>query len=269
MFDFSISAGKYFFHEGGNISNHPGYDNQPFFSENGSYLLWTAQRDSNETDIFRYQPSSRTTLRLTQTAISEYSPTYMPGNKYISTVVVEKDSAQRLWRYNKVSGKGKVLFPKIYGVGYHCWFDEHTLFLFEITEPSTLVRVDAKTGVNKTIVSNVGRCMQTYKAPTRKLLLYTSAPDTGGYVTIMALDGTGIKAADFKPIKGVKDSQDFVVDRLGNIFMAHGSILYSRKIETDSEWEVVNDFASQGLHNITRMALSPDGHHFAFVDNTK
>ncbi len=267
LFNYSVSGGKYVFHEGLNISNHPGYDNQPSFSENGSYLLWTAQRDSNETDIFRYELLNHTTARITQTPFSEYSPTYMPGNKYISAVVVEKDSVQRLWEYNKISGQGKVLLPKIFGVGYHCWFDEHSLYLFQVTTPSTLVLVDVNSGMSKTIVSNVGRCMQTFHSTKQKLFLYT-VPDTSGCYWIEALDGSGNKVTDFAPIKGVKNSQDFVVDNIGNIFMAQGTSLYMRKIETNSDWQLVTDFASQGLHNITRLAISPDGHHFAMVDNT-
>lgn len=268
LFNFSIANGKYSFTNGINVSNHPGYDNQPSFSENGSYMLWTAQRDSNETDIFRYEVEKHATTRITQTAFSEYSPTYMPGNKYVSAVVVEKDSVQRLWQFNKVSGEGKVLYPKIFGIGYHCWFDEHALFLFQITEPATLVLADASSGMTKTIASNVGRCMQVYRSPKRKLLLYTVA-DTSGYYWIEALDGSGNKVADFTPIKGLKGSQDFVVDYNGNIFMAQDAKLYQWKIGIDEDWEFVDDFSLHGLTHITRMAISPDGHHFAFVDNTK
>jgi hypothetical protein len=267
LFNYAVNGGKYIFQEGMNISNHAGYDNQPSFSDNGSYMLWTSQRDSNETDIFRYAIATHTTLRITQTPFSEYSPTYVPGNKYISAVVVEKDSVQRLWRYNKTSGAAKVILPKTFGVGYHCWFDEHTLFLFQVTEPSTLVMMDARTGVGKIVTSNVGRCMQIYKSPKRKLMLYTVADS--GFVWIKAADGFGNKVADFKSIRGIKDSEDFVVDHFGNIFMAQGTLLYTRKIETDSDWTLVNDFASQGLHNITRMSISPDGQHFALVDTIK
>jgi hypothetical protein len=268
LFNYSISNGKYIFGDGNNITNHPGYDNQPSFSENGSYMLWTAQRDSNETDIFRFEVANHVTTRITQTAFSEYSPTYMPGNKYISAVVVEKDSVQRLWKFNKVSGEGKPALPKIFGVGYHTWFDDHTLYIFQVTEPSTLVMIDANSQVNKTIVSNVGRCMQIYHSPKRKLLLYT-VPDTSGYYWIQALDGLGNKATDFPAIKGLKDSQDFVVDNIGNILMAQGSKLFIWSIGKSTDWELADDFSTHGLTSITRMAISPDGHHFAFVDNTK
>jgi hypothetical protein len=38
---------------GSNISNNPGYDNQPSFSDAGTYMLYSSARDSVQTDIIR------------------------------------------------------------------------------------------------------------------------------------------------------------------------------------------------------------------------
>lgn len=266
LFSYTYSSHQYYFGAGKNISNQTGYDNQPSFSENGTYMLWTSQRDSNETDIMRYDLSTHTTTRITTTAYSEYSPTYMFGNKYISSVVVEKDSVQRLWRYNKLNGEGKPLLPKIYGVGYHCWFDANTVFLFQITNPSTLVIADARSGINHTCVNSVGRCMQIYRSPKRKMLLYTHEADSSKR-WIKALDGEGNKVADFSPIPALEGSQDFAVDLNGNILMAQGSKIYSWTIGESTEWKLIVDLASQGITSITRISISPDGSHIAIVDN--
>lgn len=266
LFSYNMRMGTYNFTGGQNVSNQPGYDNQPSFSENGSYMLWTSQRDSNETDIFRYDINNHTSSRLTQTACSEYSPTYMPGNKFISSVVVEKDSVQRLWKYHKVTGESKLIFPKVFGVGYTCWYDANKVFLFQVTNPNTLVLADVRSGTTRLCVTDVGRCLQVYRSPSRKLLLYTQA-DTAGHYWIKALDANGMKAVDFKPVKGVDDSQDFAVDKDGNILMASGTKLYAWNIANGTEWTLVNDFAGQGLHKITRIAISPDGSHLAVVDN--
>ena len=266
LFSFTMSAGTYNISSGANVSNNPGYDNQPSFSENGSYMLYTSQRDSNETDILRYDVRMRTTQRLTQTAFSEYSPTYMEGNKYISAVVVEKDSVQRLWRYNKMNAEAKVIMPKVFQVGYHCWYDVNTVFLFQVTEPSSLVLADVRTGSNRTIISDVGRCMQIYKSPKKKLLLYTQQ-DTSGAYWIKALDGNGLKVTDFAPIKAPGSSQDFAVDKNGNLVMADGTKVYQWTIGKSTEWKQVADLSGSGLHKITRLAISPDGVHIAFVDN--
>lgn len=266
LFPYNHTQNGYYFGTGKNVSNSKGYDNQPAFSDNGTYMVWTAQRDSNETDIYRFDLNSHITTRITKTAYSEYSPTYMPGNKYISSVVVEKDSVQRLWRFNKLNGEGKPLLPKIFGVGYHCWFDDNTVFLFQVTNPSTLIIADARTGANRICVSNVGRCMQTYRSPKQKLLLYTHEADSSKR-WIRALDREGNKVADFQAIPALEGSQDFAVDRWGNILMAKGSKLYYWEIGKSTEWKLAGDFAGQGLTNITRITVSPDGSHIALVDN--
>lgn len=266
LFTYVIQHDQYLFTGGMNVSNRAGYDNQPSFSPNGTYMLWTSQRDSSETDIMRYDLLNHTTTRLTQTAFSEYSPTYMEGNKYISAVVVEKDSVQRLWRYNKMSGEGKVLLPKIYGVGYHCWFDARTVFLFQVTNPATLVLADARSGVAKTCASNVGRCMGIYRSVSKKMLLYTQEGDSSS-LYIKAIDGKGNKVADFTPIKAVEGSQDFAVDNNGNLLMAKGAKLFQWTIGKSDKWLEIADFSGNGMHNITRISISPDGKHIAFVDN--
>jgi hypothetical protein len=268
LFTYDFFSGKFTFTGGQNVSNQKGYDNQPAFSENGSYMVWSSQRDSNQTDIYRFDVMHNTITRMTQTPYSEYSPTYMPGNKFISSVVVEKDSVQRLWQYHRLTGKAELALPKVYQVGYHCWFDARTVFLFQVTEPSTLVIADARNGITRSCVSNVGRCMQIYRSQKMKMLLYTQEADSSKRY-IKALDGKGNKLTDFKPIPCLEGSEDFVVDRVGNILMAKGSKVYIWRIDSSTAWEEVGDFATYGITKITRLSLSPDGRHLAVVDNPK
>jgi WD40-like Beta Propeller Repeat len=266
IFTFDYFSGTYTFVAGKNISNQKGYDNQPAFSENGSYMLWTSQRDSNQTDIYRYDVDRNASMRITQTAYSEYSPTFMPGNKNYSSVVVEKDSVQRLWKINKTTGDRKLVLPKVYQVGYHCWFDERTVFLFQVTEPSRLLIADVRSGANRTCVNSVGRCMQIYKSVKQKMLLYVNEQDTAQHY-IMALDGKGNKVTEFKPIPMLKDVQDFIVDHDGNLIAGKGSKLYKWKIGISTGWEQFADLASYGITKITRLSMSPDNSHIALVDN--
>jgi len=266
LFNYTFETGKYNIVSGANISNHKGYDSQPSFSENGGYMLWTSERENGQTEIYRYDVNGKISNRLTQTAVSEYSPTYMFGGKYISAVVVEADSSQRLWRYNKSSLKSKVILPKLYGVGYHCWYDANTVFLFQLTTPVTLVLCDTRSGANKIVTSNIGRCMATYKTPKRKLLLYTQA-DENGKLWIKATDGDGVKSTDFAAIPCLEGSEDFALDKRGFIIMGSGSKIYSWKIGVSTEWNLISDLSGFGIKAITRIALSPDGYRIALVDN--
>ena len=80
-----------------NVTNRPGYDNQPSFTPDGRAILYTSQRDG-QTDIFRYDLRTRETTQLTRTPESEYSPSVGPDGRSMTVVRVELDSTQRLWR---------------------------------------------------------------------------------------------------------------------------------------------------------------------------
>jgi hypothetical protein len=187
-------------------------------------------------------------------------------NKFISAVVVEKDSAQRLWQYHKGTGESKVILPKEYGVGYHCWFDDHTVFMFYITDPFSLRIADTRSKMTVQVASRVGRSMQVYRSPQRKMLLYTQE-DQDSVLWIKAFDGNGNAVSDFKPIRALTGSQDFAVDKFGTLYMAKGSKFYYWTIGQSVEWKMRYDYSGVGITSITRIAIAPDGKHVALVDN--
>lgn len=268
MFKYNYDGGTYRILSGFNVSNHDGYDSQPSFSENGSYMLWTSERENGQTEIYRYDLAGKSSTRLTQTSVSEYSPTYMQDGRFISAVVVEADSTQRLWKYNKNSLKSEVILPKVHGVGYHTWMDERTVFIFQLTQPFSLVMCDTRSQITRTIVSNIGRCMNTYKTNKRKLLLYVQI-DAEGKKWIKAIDIEGKPAPEFTPIPCLEGSEDYGVDKRGLLLMGSGSKLYSWKVGTDTAWQPAADLSSYNVNNISRITVSPDGTHIAVVNNSQ
>jgi dipeptidyl aminopeptidase/acylaminoacyl peptidase len=78
-----------------NITNNPGYDNQPFFLPDSSGVLFSSRRDGQQNDIYRYDIGKKTVTQLTHTPENEYSPTVTPDGKTFSTV---RGDEQRLWR---------------------------------------------------------------------------------------------------------------------------------------------------------------------------
>jgi WD40 repeat protein len=268
MFKYAYENGIYKILTGFNLSNHEGYDSQPSFSENGSYMLWTSERDSGQTEIYRYDLAGKSSTRLTQTRESEYSPTYMDGGRFISAVVVEADSTQRLWKYSKSSMKSEVILPQVTGVGYHTWFDARTLFIFQLTEPFSLVMCDTKTQITRTVATDIGRCMNTYKTNKRKLLLYVQV-DNAGKKWIKAVDVNGQPAPEFTPVPCLEGSEDYGLDKRGILLMASGAKVYSWKIGKDTAWQLNFDLAGYNVSNVSRIAISPDGTHIAVVNNGK
>src|ERR1043165_6488820 len=68
-----------------NVTNRPGYDNQPSFTADGRQLYFTSTRADSQADIYRYNIAAKTTDRVTKTAPeSEYSATQMPDAKSVS-----------------------------------------------------------------------------------------------------------------------------------------------------------------------------------------
>ena len=79
------------------ISVARGYDNQPMFSPDGSRLLFAANRDGKQIDIFMFDRASGRVSQLTQTAENENSPTFVPAG-IGEAKVVARDIGRSLHR---------------------------------------------------------------------------------------------------------------------------------------------------------------------------
>src|SRR6476659_4671772 len=79
--------GKLVAEEVKNVTNRPGYDNQPHFSPDGKTLFFTSVRDG-QSDIYRIDLASGAVTPFTNTPESEYSATVMPGGKEIAVIRV-------------------------------------------------------------------------------------------------------------------------------------------------------------------------------------
>src|SRR5258708_9148051 len=84
------------------ITNNPGYDNQPFFTPDGKAVLFTSVRaGGTQTDIYKYDIAAKTIAQITSTPESEYSPTITPAGKLsVVRVELDADKTQRLWQFN-------------------------------------------------------------------------------------------------------------------------------------------------------------------------
>jgi Tol biopolymer transport system component len=103
---FSTASGRVTIGPPVDISNNPGYDNQPSFTPDGRSVLFTSVRGARQTDpansaasgsdIYRYDIESQQVTRVTDTPESEYSPIVTPDGTHFSTIRVEADGTQRL-----------------------------------------------------------------------------------------------------------------------------------------------------------------------------
>jgi len=262
--DVTASKGSLEFGRPANITNRPGYDNQPSFLPDGQSLLYTSQREGDQTDIYRYDFKTGQSARLTATPEGEYSPTLMPGGKFFSVIRVEADKTQRLWKFPLAGGAPELVLPNLKPVGYHLWLDARTLALFILGregQPNMLQLAPTDNSFLDTIHVNIGRAL--HLIPRRQAF---------SFVHKISPDEWLIKAFDLKTKRStviartLPASEDLAWTPGGTILMAQDSKLYQLDPAAPSPgWQLVADFSAAGLKKITRLALSPRGDRLALV----
>ncbi|HEX3157119.1 MAG TPA: M20/M25/M40 family metallo-hydrolase [Gemmatimonadaceae bacterium] len=246
-----------------NVTHRPGYDNQPAFLPDGRSLLYVAQHDE-QTDVYELTLATNATRQLTQTPESEYSPIPTANGRAFTVVRVERDSAQRLWRFSRPRvGTGQLLLPHVQPVGYHAWTSPTTVTMFVLGEPSSLqVARVGKPGVD-TIVTDIGRSLQTMPGGRQVSFVQRA----GGTSMIKLLDpATGAVTPLFPPLA---ESDDLAWANAGTVLMASGSRIYAHQVadgdQTGDGWTQVADLGPAGVGRITRLAVSARGDQLAFV----
>lgn len=259
-----------------NITSSPGYDNQPFFSPDGRSVLFTSMRgpaaDSaaagTQTDIYRYDIAAKRVSQVTSTPESEYSPTITPTGA-LSVIRVELDgqNTQRLWRFSADGRDPRVILENVKPVGYHAWSDQHTVALFVLGQPATLQVADTRTGVARTIASDIGRSIQRIPgAAAASEISFVQRERAGETVrlTIKKLNATTGEVSVLTPAVDGSREADTAWTPDGTLLMANGGILYSWRRE-QPKWKEVVSVARMSLSGVTRLAVSPAGDYLAIV----
>ncbi len=242
-----------------NITDRAGYDNQASFTADAAAILYTSIRQDGQADIYRYEIASSRTVRVTATAESEYSPTVTPQGDGISTVRVEEDSTQRLWRFPLGGGTPSLILDRIAPVGYHAWGDEQTLALFVLGAPPTLRLADTRSGTARIIASDVGRAIQ--RMPGSDTIAYmVRVPPAQWRVTGLDFRTGGSRHMTV----ALEGSQDFAWTPDGMLLMARDNTIFAWR-SGDQEWTAVRSFDAPALQRLTRLAVAPDGSWLAVV----
>jgi len=254
-----------------NISNSPGYDNQPSFSPDGGSIYFTSARGGKpsgatapQMDIYRYVIASKRTEAVTQTPESEYSATVTPDGERISVIRVEGDGTQRLWSFSINGTDPKVLLADIKPVGYHVWLDANTLALFVLGQPATLQVADARTGITQVAARDNGRSLQ--RIPGGGVSFVQRAEEAGKRtMTISEVTLESGKPVT-RPITTAAPgaSDEYVAWTPGGaLLMAAGGKLYAWR--RGGNWTPVADLAALGVTGVSRLAISPKGDRLALV----
>lgn len=241
-----------------NITNNPGYDNQPQFLADSNGVLFASNRDGEQTDIYRYDLAARRVVQVTRTPDNEYSPTLTPDGRTFSTV---RGAAQRLWRFTMDGADAGLAWTHQGLIGYHVWISETRLATFVLgaqREPNTLQLLDLRTGGAEVIETSIGRSLLI--RPGRGTVSFVHKPQGGPWV-IRELDPVTKQIATLTPT--LEGSEDLAWTPDGAIVMGQKGKLFAWR--PGGAWTEIADLTRQGVEHITRLAVSPDGRWLAIV----
>lgn len=245
-----------------NVTDRAGYDNQPSFVPDSRAILYTVVDSSGQADIWRYDIASRRRTRVTATLESEYSATVMPGGARFSVIRVERDSAQRLWSFALDGSDPRLLLAALKPVGYHAWLDSMRLVTYVLGTPSTLHLVSRDGTVDEVRARDIGRAV--HRVPTRDAYTFTQR-DSARALWIMSQAIAGGPAE--RIVAAAPDNEFHAWTPSGELLTVSRGVLqrWNGQRGDQSAWIPLADLTRNGVKNVSRLAVSPDGRWLAFV----
>jgi hypothetical protein len=248
------------------VSTAPGYDNQPMFSPDGARVLFAANRDGKQIDVFVFERAGGRVAQLTHTAENENSPTYLPAGLGdpggFSVVRTEPDRAQRLWRFDAKGGNPQLVLTDVKPVGYHAWIDADWVALFVLGPPATLRIANARTGAAGIVTDNIGRSL--HRVPGRHAASFVHR-DASGEFWVKEIEILSKKIdALVKAVDGSTDRDMAWMPDGQTILMSAGTKVFSWT-RGAAGWTEVFDAARDNLGAVSRLAVSPKGDAIALV----
>ncbi|MEW6319479.1 MAG: hypothetical protein AB1635_00155 [Acidobacteriota bacterium] len=248
------------------VSTAAGYDNQPHFSADGTRLLFAANRDGRQIDLYAWDRAAGRVVQITHTPENENSPTYLPAGLGdaggFSVVRTEANKAQRLWRFDAAGGNPHVVLPAIQPVGYHAWIDADRVALFVLGQPATLQLASVKTGKAEVVAEGIGRSL--HRVPGTRRVSFVQRESSGEFwIKQIDLDTRAIDRLA-RAVEGSADRDMAWMPDGGTMLMASGTRVHAWTIG-GSGWTEVYDAAAYGLGAVSRIAVAPTGDAIALV----
>ena len=260
LFNFKIDKDQFSLSNARNITNSPGYDNQPYFLPDGESILYSSDDGFGQTDIYRYNIQARSERRLTFTPSSEYSPTLTPDGKHFSCVILEKNGDQFLWKYPLQGAVAKKI-SSVNPVGYHVWVNSDLIGVFVVGEPNTL----------KLVTLSSDNAEQIANSPGATLLMVPGQENVMSYVDLSDENSWSIKSLNTVSkessviIKTAKKAQYYSWTPGGILLAGDGKRLYKFDPSSDTDWVELANLSDYGIAEFSRIVVSPKGDLLAVV----
>jgi len=241
-----------------NITNHQGYDNQPFFHPDKSVLYFASANTEGKTDLIEYNYKSKASKKLTNTQEREYSPTVTLDKKFVSCIIQRDDGAQDLGKYPIDGGNPEVLINTL-KVGYHAWINPENLLLFVLGDTITLHQYNLTTEKDVIIAKRVGRSLRPIPK-TSNMSFVQKVTETDWQIKKLTPDGAIETITATLPGR-----EDLTWTPDGKIIMSDGKKLFYYQPGTTTTWQEIEMPANMPAGTITRLAVNPKGNLLAIV----
>lgn len=262
LFDLNLSIEGIQLTNPKNISNNPGYDNQPSFLGNHT-VLFASTRD-DQTDVVKFDilnGSIKTWLTDTPTG-GEYSPLKIPEKEAFSAIRLDLDGLQRLYQYELKTGTSEVLLKDL-KVGYHVWFNTDIIVCTVLKENRMdLVVANLKNGSTYTVQKNVGRSL--HRIPNSNLISYVSKEKEEW--TIKSIDPITGSTNFISNTYGKTEDMCWLKD--GSILAGAGKAIVMANPNKKVPWQQIMYFPQEEIHSISRLTANDNGTRLAFVSET-
>ena len=260
LFDLSVKKDKVSISNPVNITNHKGYDNQPFFHPDKPILYYSSFNDDSRADIRSYDYKTKKTISITETPEKEYSPTVTLDKQSLSCIIQRDNGAQDLGKYPIDGGEPTVIIDNL-TVGYHVWADNSHVGLFVLGTPNTLHYVLLPMKRDTVLAQNIGRSL--HRVPGESAISFIQKISDNEW-RIKKLNTQTMKISDVGVT--VTGHEDLAWLSDGKILMSDGPKLFFMQPTKGPGWNEVKVVSgTEVLKGVTRLAVSQDGKKLAVV----
>jgi hypothetical protein len=243
-----------------NVTHRVGYDNQPTFCLDGKSILYVVIDSTKQADIYQYNINKKATLNLTKSEVSEYSPTILPNGLGFSCVVVEKDSSQRVWKFNFDGKFHSIAHEGTDSIGYHTWLNNDTLLYYKLTNPHSLRILNVKSNEDYWLCDHPTRAFKKIGLSSNFMYDMKDSVHTEFRIYNPALRESKVYTT-YPTV-----NEDFIWHpELGLIKSENADLI--RYNEQTNKWDVLFSFSNLGIKKITRFVFDSKTKQLAIVSN--
>lgn len=262
LFDLHLRKDNVSIDNAKNITNHPGYDNQPSFHTDMPVIYYASFNDEGLSDIKFYNYKTEETKALTHTTDREYSPTLTLDKQFISCIIQRASGAQDLGKY-PLDGGDPIILVNNLTVGYHVWADNSHVGLFVLgsnNEPNELHYLRLPTKTDTVLAQNIGRSL--HKVPGETSISFVHKVSDKEWLIKKFNTVTHQISLIATTLPG---NEDMCWTSDGKIIMSGKTKIYWLDPKTDVVWKEVQIEFTGPLKTISRLATNSTGNKLAVV----